>query len=64
MGDRRWNRGPWGYAQPCDVNALGATINNVEEQRRWSRTILLGGLPYIWRELGAIAGANESIMAI
>jgi SAM-dependent methyltransferase len=53
MSDKRWNRGPWGYAQPWDVSALGATINDAEEQKRWSRTILLGGLPYIWRVAGA-----------
>ena len=63
MGDK-WNRRPWGYAAPWDVNAVGATINDVEKQRRWSRTILLGGLPYIWRELNAIGPANESLVVI
>jgi len=53
MTDERWNRGPWGYTQPWDVSALGPTINDVDEQKRWTRTILLGGLPYIWRELGS-----------
>ena len=50
---RQWNRGPWGYIQPWDVKAQGATITDVEEQKRWTRTILFGGLPYIWRELAA-----------
>lgn len=53
MTDGRWNRGPWGYTQPWDVEKLGPTINDQAEQARWSRQILLGGLPYIWRELGA-----------
>ena len=48
-----WNRGPWGYIQPWDTKALGPSILDVEEQKRWTRVILFGGLPYIWRELGA-----------
>ena len=52
MSEEKWNRGPWGYAQPWDVKALGPSINDVEEQKRWTRVILFGGLPYIWRELG------------
>ena len=52
-GTAPWNRGPWGYAQPWDVNALGQTILDPKEQARWARVILLGGLPYIWRELAA-----------
>ncbi len=49
----KWNKGPWGYTQEWDVKKLGPTINDVEEQKRWTRQILIGGLPYIWRELGA-----------
>jgi hypothetical protein len=45
-----WNRGPWGYTQPWDVSSLGPTILDPKEQARWARLILLGGLPYIWRE--------------
>ena len=48
-----WNRGPWGYVQPWDVKAQGPTILDPKEQARWARVILLGGLPYIWRELAA-----------
>ncbi len=53
MSENKWNRGPWGYTQPWDVAKLGPTINDKAEQARWSRQILLGGLPYIWRELAA-----------
>ena len=52
MSEQQWNRGPWGYVQPWDVKELGPTILEVEEQKRWSRVVLFGGLPYIWRELG------------
>jgi hypothetical protein len=52
-GAAPWNRGPWGYTQPWDLTALGPTITDVEEQKRWTRVILFGGLPYIWRELAA-----------
>lgn len=52
-GKPPWNRGPWGYTQPWDVEALGPTILDEKEQARWARHILLGGLPYIWRELAA-----------
>lgn len=48
-----WNRGPWGYAQPRDVKTQGEAILDPREQARWARVILLGGLPYIWRELAA-----------
>jgi hypothetical protein len=52
-GKEPWNRGPWGYVQPWDVAAQGPTIRDPKEQARWARVILLGGLPYIWRELAA-----------
>lgn len=52
-GKAPWNRGPWGYTQPWDVAAQGAAIEDSKEQARWARTILLGGLPYIWRELAS-----------
>ncbi|OGA20662.1 MAG: hypothetical protein A3I01_03900 [Betaproteobacteria bacterium RIFCSPLOWO2_02_FULL_65_24] len=54
-----WNRGPWGYVQPWDTKALGETILDVEEQKRWTRVMLFGGLPYMWREL---AGPMNTIM--
>ena len=53
MSVDRLSRGPWGYAQPWDIKALGPSITDVEEQKRWTRTILFGGLPYMWRELAA-----------
>ncbi len=52
-GKAPWNRGPWGYIQPWDVAAQGPAFADPKEQARWSRTILLGGLPYIWRELAS-----------
>lgn len=52
-GKAPWDRGPWGYAQPWDVSAQGEVILDPKEQARWARTILLGGLPYMWRELAA-----------
>lgn len=53
MKEPKWSRGPWGYTQPWDVAALGETINDPEEQKRWARVIMLGGLPYMWREIAA-----------
>lgn len=52
-GKEPWNRGPWGYTQPWDVKALGEGILDPKEQARWARLILLGGLPYIWREVAS-----------
>lgn len=53
MNGTKWKRGPWGYIQPWDVAALGPTIKDPAEQKRWARVIMLGGLPYMWRELAA-----------
>jgi SAM-dependent methyltransferase len=52
-GKAPWNRGPWGYTQPWDVSAQGPAIEDPKDQARWARAILLGGLPYIWRELAS-----------
>jgi len=52
-GKAPWNRGPWGYTQPRDLDTLGPAIEDPREQARWARLIMLGGLPYIWRELAS-----------
>jgi len=39
---------PWDYLQPIDVKRFGEVILNPEEQTRWCRAVLLGGLPYMW----------------
>lgn len=39
---------PWDWMQPEDAQRLGDVIFDIEEQTRWSRAIMLGGLPYMW----------------
>jgi ubiquinone/menaquinone biosynthesis C-methylase UbiE len=40
---------PWDWMQPHDIARLGAAIADREEQTRWCRAVMLGGLPYMWR---------------
>jgi SAM-dependent methyltransferase len=44
---------PWSF-QPWDVKLCGEVILEEEEQRRWSRAVFLGGLPYMWRKADVI----------
>src|ERR1700685_1819839 len=39
---------PWDHFQPFDVKRFGDVILNREEQTRWCRAVLLGGLTYMW----------------
>ncbi len=39
---------PWDYLQPRDIERFGKVILNQEEQTRWCRAMLLGGLSYMW----------------
>jgi hypothetical protein len=39
---------PWDHFQPFDVERFGNVILNREEQTRWCRAVLLGGLTYMW----------------
>jgi ubiquinone/menaquinone biosynthesis C-methylase UbiE len=39
---------PWEYFQPADVQRFGDAILDREEQARWCRAVLLGGLAYMW----------------
>jgi hypothetical protein len=40
---------PWDWMQPYDVRRFGDIITNPEEQTRWCRAVMLGGLPYMWK---------------
>jgi SAM-dependent methyltransferase len=44
----------WGSMQPHDVARFGEVILDPEERKRWCTAILIGGLPYIWRELAPV----------
>ena len=44
------NDNPWDWMQPHDAARLGEVIFDPAEQTRWSRAIMLGGLPYMWRK--------------
>src|SRR5215469_16127823 len=41
---------PWDWMQPHDAARLGEIILDPAEQTRWSRAVMLGGLPYMWRK--------------
>ncbi len=40
---------PWDWMQPHDAERLGKIIFDPAEQARWTRAVMLGGLPYMWR---------------
>ncbi len=44
---------PWDWMQPHDNAFMGDVISDRAEQVRWSRAIMLGGLPYMWRVTAA-----------
>ncbi len=44
---------PWDWMQAHDIARWGETIADPEEQARWCRAVLLGGLPYMWRKMAA-----------
>jgi len=41
---------PWAWMQPYDARRFGEIILDKNEQERWCRAVLLGGLPYMWRK--------------
>lgn len=45
---------PWDWMQPYDVRRFGEAILNPEEQARWCRAVMLGGLPYMWHKASAV----------
>lgn len=44
---------PWNWMQPHDLSRFGTVISDPAEQLRWCRAVLLGGLPYMWRQKAA-----------
>jgi len=50
---------PWDWMQPHDATRLGQVIFDPAEQARWTRAVMLGGLPYMWRKK---AGAVRELM--
>jgi hypothetical protein len=44
----------WGAMLPHDIARFGEVILDPAERKRWCTAILIGGLPYIWRELAAV----------
>ena len=47
------NENPWDWLQEHDARRLGDVINDPRERSRWCNTILMGGLPYLWRHKAA-----------
>ena len=47
---RMQNEDPWAWMQPYDVQRFGDVILDRQEQERWCRAVLLGGLPFMWRK--------------
>jgi ubiquinone/menaquinone biosynthesis C-methylase UbiE len=47
---------PWDHLQPSDVKRFGEVILNREEQTRWCRAVLLGGLAYMWGKADTVRG--------
>jgi hypothetical protein len=45
---------PWDWMQPHDARLLGDVIRDPQEQGRWCRAVMLGGLPYMWRRKAAV----------
>jgi SAM-dependent methyltransferase len=41
---------PWDWMQTEDARRMGEVIFDPKEQERWSRAVMLGGLPYMWRK--------------
>lgn len=41
---------PWTWMQSYDVRRFGEVILDRNEQERWCRAVLLGGLPFMWRK--------------
>ena len=41
---------PWAWMQPYDARRFGEAILDKNEQERWCRAVLLGGLPFMWRK--------------
>ena len=44
---------PWDWMQPHDARRLGDVITDPKERARWCNSILVGGLPYLWRHKAA-----------
>jgi SAM-dependent methyltransferase len=41
---------PWDLMQAFDADRFGEDVFDLEQQKRWSTAIFVGGLPYMWRK--------------
>jgi len=41
---------PWDLMQTFDADRFGPEVMDLENQKRWSTAIFVGGLPYMWRK--------------
>lgn len=41
---------PWDLMQSFDASRFGEDVFDIENQKRWSTAIFVGGLPYMWRK--------------
>lgn len=53
-GDDMAQDNPWDYLQPNDVERFGEVILDLDERKRWSSALFLGGLSYMWQKATAI----------
>ena len=45
---------PWDWLQPHDYARLGDVIRDPQEQTRWCRAVMLGGLPFMWNRASVV----------
>lgn len=43
------SKNPWDWLAPHDAERFGNVILDPAERSRWATTIIIGGLPYMWR---------------
>jgi SAM-dependent methyltransferase len=52
--DTQEKTGPWDMLQPHDARRFGDDVLDPHQQERWSGAMMLGGLPYLWRNAEVI----------
>jgi hypothetical protein len=45
---------PWDWLQPHDFARMGDIIRDPQEQTRWCRAVMLGGLPFMWHRASVV----------
>src|SRR5690606_8469393 len=55
---------PWEWMQDYDAERFGQVILDPAEQARWSRALMLGGLPYMWRKASVLRDLIYTKLAV